>query len=382
MALLPLRALDRVHLHYGVQAFAEGLSGIFVLAYLLKADVPLAAAIVVLAVILVGRFAMRPAVLPIAIRWGLQRALIFGTLVTAASFALLPAVQGVGWTLAAYCAASALGSVFYWTCFHAYFAVVGAAEDRGHQVGVREALATSLGVIAPAIGGWSLSAVGPTWSFILAAGLHALAALPLVNAPEVAVAAGAPDGFRAARRAALIYLADGPFASGFHLWQIVLFLTLGQTYAAYGAVMAAATLVGAFAGVVLGRSVDAGAGRSAVKIGYVAAAVLTLLRAFGDHSAALAIAATALGAISGSLLTPVMMTPIYNLAKAAPCPLRFNIVTEGAWDLSCAAAFLSAATLVMLGVPLALTLLMGLPSAAAVAWLLHGYYQIQSGETG
>lgn len=382
MALPTLRALDRVHLHYGVQAFAEGLSGIFVLAYLLKAGVPLAAAIAVLAFILAGRFAMRPAVLPVAKRWGLRRALIFGTLVTAASFILLPAVQGVGWSLAAYCAVSALGSVFYWTCFHAYFAVVGAAEDRGHQVGVREALATSLGVIAPAIGGWSLGFLGPGWTFILAGGLHALAALPLLHAPDVDVAVTAPDSFGAARRAALIYIADGPLASGFYLWQIVLFLTLCQTYAAYGAVISAAALIGAVAGVVLGRSIDAGKGRSAVKISYAAAAVLTLTRAFGDHSTGLAIAATALGAISAALLVPIMMTPVYNLAKTAPCPLRFSMMTEGAWDMSCGAAFLLAAALVALGAPLALTLLMGLPSAAAVAWLLDRYYQDHLVETG
>jgi hypothetical protein len=218
-------------------------------------------------------------------------------------------------------------------------------------------IATSLGVLAPAIGGW------------------ALAALPLIGAPDVAVAPAAPGAFRAARPGLLIYLADGPFAAGqFYLWQVALFVSLGESFAAYGGAVALAALVGAACGLVLGRHVDAGHGRAAVAIAYAAAAAVTVLRVFSVGSPALAVAANAAGAIANALAAPAMMTAVYNLAKASPCPLRFNIVTEGAWDLGCGGAFLAAAALVRAGAPLPLTLLMGLPSAAILAGLLRRCY--------
>jgi len=375
MAFLPLHAVARVHLHYGIQAFADGVSGVFVMAYLLRAGVSLPTTLSVFAVILGGRFVMRPAVLPFARRWGLRPALILGTLFTAVSFTLLPAVEGVGGALAAYCLVSAFGSVFYWTCFHAYFAVVGSAEDRGHQVGVREALATALGIAAPALGGWTLATAGPGWTFMVAALLHAMAALPLVGAPDVPVASARPGGFRAARRGALLYLADGPLACGYYLWQVVLFMALGESFAAYGGAMAFAAVIGSVAGLVLGRHIDSGHGGKAVLLAYVGAAGMTLLRAASGGSALLAVTASGVAAICSALVAPVMMAAAYNLAKAAPCPLSFNVVTEGAWDLSCGLTYFLTAGLVIAGVPLPLTLLLGLPSAVAVAVLLRRYYR-------
>jgi MFS family permease len=187
MTLPRNRAVDRVNLHYGLQAFADGLGGVFVLAYLLRAGVSLTATLVVFAVLLAGRFVIRPAVLPFARRWGLRPALIVGALLTAASFPLLTLVHGIGPPLAAYCLVSSFGGVFYWTCFHAYFAAVGDARDRGRQIGVREALATALGIVAPAMGGWALVAAGPRWTFSAVGLIHALAGLPLIGAPDVAI---------------------------------------------------------------------------------------------------------------------------------------------------------------------------------------------------
>jgi hypothetical protein len=56
-----------------------------------------------------------------------------------------------------------------------------------------------------------------------------------------------------------LFLADGWIGAGYHfVWQIALFLSLGESFVAYGGALALAALVGAVAGLVLGRHIDAG----------------------------------------------------------------------------------------------------------------------------
>jgi DHA1 family inner membrane transport protein len=375
MAFFRNRAVNRANLHYGIQAFAETGGGAFVFVYLLRAGVSVAATLTVLAALLAGRFVMRPAVLPFALSFGLKPALIFGTLASAATYPILTLVHGVDLPLAAFTLVAALAGVFYWTCFHAYFAVIGDAEHRGHQIGAREALATLLGIVAPLIGGWALVAAGPGPTFAAAGVIYALAVLPLIGAPDVAVAAAAPGAFRAARLGSTLFLADGAFAAGYHyVWQIALFISLGESFAAYGGAMALAALVGAACGLVLGRHIDAGYGRRSVLVAYAVAVLVLLLRAASVGSPWLAVSANAAGAFSSALLIPALMTALYNLAKASPCPLRFHIVTEGAWDIGCGGTCLIAAGFAFAGLPLSAAILLAVPAAGAAAALLCRYY--------
>ena len=101
MAFLGNDAINRVNLHYGVQAFAQNAGGIFILAFLLKAGLSIPATLLTFAAILTGRFIMRPAILPLARRWGLKPMVIIGALGVACQYPLLPLVHGLGWPLAA-----------------------------------------------------------------------------------------------------------------------------------------------------------------------------------------------------------------------------------------------------------------------------------------
>ena len=328
-----------------------------------------------LAALLAGRFVMRPVVLPFALRFGLRRALIFGTLGHTAAYLLLTLVHGVDLALAIFTLVASLGGVFYWTCFHAYFSAIGDAEHRGHQISAREALATLLGIVAPLLGGWALVTAGAGPTFAGVALIQALAVLPLIGAPEVVVAPSAPGAFRAARLGSMLFLADGAFAAGYHyVWQIALFISLGESFSAYGGAMALAALVGAACGLLLGRHIDAGFGRRSVLIAYAAAAAVVLLRAASVGSPWLAVSANAAGAFSSALMMPAMMTALYNLAKASPCPLRFHIVTEGAWDIGCGGGCLIAAGFAWAGLPLSAAILLAVPAAGAAAALLCRYY--------
>jgi len=370
------RAVLRFNIHYAIQAFAESAGGVFVFVYFLKAGFSVAATLVILAVLVGGRFVLRPIILPFARRYGLKASLILGALLNSVTFPLLTAVHGLGAALAIFCAIGSLAGVFYWTCFHAYFAVMGDAEQRGRQVGVREAIATTIGVAAPLIGGVSLATLGAGPTFWAVGAIQALSVAPLIGAPDRPVVATSPEAFRAAREVGLLMVTDGLFAAGFfYVWQIALFVSLGESFAAFGGAVAIATLAGAACGPLLGGFVDLGHGRKVVIAAYSSAAVVVALRAASLGSPWLAVGANAAGAFITALIMPAMFTPIYNLAKASPCALRFHMVTEGAWDIGCGAGCLVAAAFAAAGMSLSAGILIAVAAAFALMAQLLRYYR-------
>ncbi len=374
MAFLRNDAINRVNLHTGIEALAQSGGGVFLLVYLIRAGISVPLTLCTMAAILTARFALRPLILPLARHWGLKPLLIAGTIAMAAPYPLLAEVRGVGGALALLCLAGAVGGIFYWPAYNAYFAALGDAEHRGQQIAAREALVAGAAIVAPLLGAWALVAMGPRWMFACVGMVQALSALPLFGMPNVAVARTAPGALRAAALGTALGAADGWFDACFlYAWQIALFVTLGESFAAYGGAMALAGLFGALFGMVLGRHVDAGHGRRAVAIAYSGMAAIVVLRSMSLGSPWLAVGANAFGALLGSLMLPAS-TASYNLAKASPCPMRFQLAAEAGWDLGCVCALLIAAGLAAEGVPLARILLVGLPPLAVAAPLLRRYY--------
>lgn len=376
MAFMRNDAVNRVNLHSGIQALAQSGGGLFFVVYLVQSGVPVPLALVTMAAILTLRFCLRPAILPLAIRWGLKPPLIAGTIGLAAQYPLLAQVHGVGPPLIALGVVTAVGEILYWPNYNAYFAAIGDDEHRGHQVSAREALAALAGILAPLVGGWALVAFGPNRMFAAVGLIQVLAAVPLLGLPNVAIArAPSPGLFRIARMGMILASTDAWFdASFFFVWQVALFLSLGSDFSAYGGAMALAGLVGAACGLLLGRHIDGGGGRRATLIAYSLTAAVVIARTASAGSPWLAVGANAAGAFVMSLISPVIGAAIYPLAKAAPCPLRFLILTEAAWDVGCISGCLTAAALVALGVPLHLTMLLALPALAAAAVALRRVY--------
>jgi hypothetical protein len=371
-------AINRVNLHSGIQALAQGAGTLFVLVFLLRAGVPAPAALVAQAAILAGRFALRPAILPLATRFGVKPLLLGGTLALALHYPLLAEVHGVGVLLVLLCLVTAAGEIFYYLAYHACFAMLGDAERRGRQVSIREALIAAAGVVAPLLGASGLVVLGARATFGVVAAVQLLAAVPLLGLPDLPVRRAAPGAFRAARRAAAIIAGDGWFDGFFlYVWQIALFMSLGESFLAYGGAMALAGLAGAACGLLLGRHVDAGHGRRVVAIGYGLAAAVVLLRALSLGSPWLAVAANALGALLMPILLPSLATATYNMTKASPCPFRFQMATEAGWDVGGLSACLVAAMLLAAGVPLRIVLILALPGLALAASLLWRYYSAQ-----
>ena len=146
-------AINRVNLQVGVQALAQGAGQLFLLVFLIprrgfgsRRARPAQAGIVAL------RFTVRPALLPLAIRFGLKPLLIAGTLAMAAQYPILAEVRGVGPALLAMCVAAALGEVLYYVAYNATFAAMGDVHLRGRQIAVGQALSAAAAVVAPLAG--------------------------------------------------------------------------------------------------------------------------------------------------------------------------------------------------------------------------------------
>jgi len=274
---------------------------------------------------------------------------------------------------------SAIGDTVYWSSYHAYFAAMGDNEHRGHQIGAREAIAALTGIVSPLIAGWLLVTFGAQVAFGVTGLIVACSAAPLLWTPDVRVPRRAPGAFRPALLGFLLFAADGWMAAGWiFAWQIALFVTLGESYLAFGGAMALAALVGAGAGLALGRGIDIGHGRRMALTAVAAVVAVIALRAAAVGHPALAVAANAAGAIAACLIIPAQMTPVYTLAKNAPCVLRFHVVCEGGWDLGGALGLLASAALVGMGAPLWAGVGLALFGAMGILALLQRYY----GEAG
>jgi DHA1 family inner membrane transport protein len=376
MSYFSNEAINRLNAHTAVQAFAENAGGIFVLVFMLQAGVPAPLVLCAMAAMNAGRFVLRPLALPLARRIGLRETLILGTVFEAAIYPVLPLVKGLDLAFLAVVLIGPVGSVLYWTSYHAYFASVGDDQHRGGQIGVRQALTSVISIAAPLAGGWALVVAGPWPTFLAVGAIQVLAAAPLLGAPRLAVAPEAPGELKGARLAMGLMACDGIFAGGYYfIWQIALFVALGERFEAYGGAMALAALAGAASSLVVGRYIDAGRGRTAIIVALLVAVSVLTLRGFSLGSPWLAVTANALGALVAALWIPALMAPIYTLAKASACPLRFSVATETGWDLGCGGACLLGAALIAGGAPFAAPILVGVAGALtafALLWRRYG----------
>jgi MFS family permease len=375
MAFFANDAINRVNVHYAVKTLAQAGGGIFFFAFLIDTGVPAHWALLAEAGVVAGRFALRPAVVPLARRFGLKPLLIAGTLAMALPYPVLAEVDGVGGRLAVLALLRCIAEVLYYVAYNAYFAAVGDAEGRGRQISAREAGVAVAAIVAPLLGAFGLTHFGERATFAVVALVQAASALPLLGAPNVTVKAEASGVLRAARLTLLLNAADGWLDTWFfHVWQIVLFVTLARSFEAYGGAMALAGLTGAAFGLLLGRHVDAGGGRRAVSIAYGSMALVVLLQAASGGRPELAWVANAAAPVALALLSPALGAAISNRVQASPCALRTTVANEGAWDTGCFAACLLGAAIAASGAPLAPSILLALPVLASTAVWLRGHY--------
>jgi len=230
---------------------------------------------------------------------------------------------------------------------------------RGAQLGARGLLSTIAAVAAPAIGGFLLVTIGPWASFGAAAVMSVISVLPLLSIREPVVPASPPlDSFWAVRDGILLFTTDG-FVTCISMftWDIVSFVSFGERYDVFGGVLALASLAGAIGGMAFGRLIDAGHGARAFTINAVVMSALLLLKAASIGSAPAIAAATIAATLFGGVYVPVLMTAVYNDAKATACTLRFHVIAEAGWDIGGTLGCGTAAAAWAIGIPPAAILL-------------------------
>ncbi len=358
--------INRTYVHAALQMFAENVGGVFVFVYLIKAGFGAPSVFAALAALFLMRIVLRQIVLPVVKRIGLRNGLILGTFLVSLSYLLLTAVNGLGPIFFIFIVFEALSTAFYWTCHHAYVAQLGDTENRGAQVSAREAIGAVMGILAPLMGSFLLIYAGSFYAFSVAAFIEALAILPLISAPNFHILDVAVLEPTTKRFASLLFFTDGLIvASFFFTWIIALFQTLGENFGAYGGTLAFAGLIGAVMSLGVGRMIDLGQHKRSVQIAYGAMALAVVIKALSFSAPWSANAASAFGAVAFPLYMPVLMSRIYNMAKASACPLRFKIATEGAWDLGTGLGCLIIALLTWMGFSYFWPLLLALVGCSA-----------------
>lgn len=365
-------AINRLYMHTGLQSFAFNSGSAFVFVYLLKEGMALPLVFLTISTMILARLLFRLAVVPIVKHVGLRTGLVLGTGIEALGFLFLANVHSVGPWLIGYVAIAACGTAFYWTCYHATVSRLGDEEHRGAQVSAREAIFALSGIVGPLFGGLVLTTFGPFYAFAAAAIFNALAIVPLLGIPSMAIEPEAQISRDGKIFAFGLAFSDGLVALAVNFgWRIVLFITLGENFNAFAGAIAAASLVGAVLGLGVGRLIDLGHHQRSVQIGLAFMIGTILMEAFGYSSVWGAVIANMIGAVAGPLYMSAIMAPLYNVAKASSCTFRFNVTAENGFDCGAGFGCLIAAGLVWAGFSSFWILIMGLGGCAGVYMILR-----------
>ncbi len=246
MAADPMR---RVYIHVGLQSFVESSGGLFIAGFLVSQGFSNGMALAAFAGTLLARFALRGLVLSLAWRAGLRTVVLAGVLVRVVSFLLLPLVPGVGpvpaaGMLALFILVTGLGSVLYWTGWHSFVSALADSDRGGRQVSIQQATTAVVGIVAPLVGGVLVDRAGPMIGFGTIALVQLAAVLPLIGAPNPHVAREAMLDRQLTAFARRLYLSEG-FHAGCAtvIWNLALFVTLGQHFDAFGGALAPIVVV-------------------------------------------------------------------------------------------------------------------------------------------
>lgn len=361
-------------LHFCLFQLSASLAGGFVGAYLLRLGFSLPTALLVYATLLTARFGLRLGVLAVVPQIGLRGAIIAGAGLSALQFPLLNRADDLAW-LGLWLLMVAVAESFYWPVFHAAAAVTGGGASRGRELGIRTAIGAIIGVVGPLAGGFLLGQFGPAVDFQIAAAVSMLSVLPLLAMH--AIPAGPIPTVREAlqvrdRVAFATFAADGLMSSGLAIaWPMVLFVSLGSHYEAFGMSNAAAGLVGAVAGIICGRAIDRGSRDRYLLLVSCTLACGFLLRAVASWSPVAASIANATGAAVMGLYSPVMMSVVYERAKQSGAAYRFHFSTDAGWDVGAAAGCIAAALVVWSTAIPSLSVLPAILGVAAIYRCVH-----------
>jgi DHA1 family inner membrane transport protein len=352
--------------HCVLWSLAMSLANGFVGAYLLHLGFSIATTILLYALMLGVRFALRAVLLPIVRRLGMHGTLLLGGGIVAFQFVPLIWADRPLW-LGAWVLIMSVGECLYWPIYHASTAVYGGGGRRGRQIAWRQMASTVISIAGPMAGGFMMMQLGPGVEFGIATIFCILAMTPLWWMERIYL--GPVPNMRqsitgADRVGWFAFAADGWMCAGTGIaWSLILFTSLGSSFGALAWATSAAALAGALAGVACGIAIDRGH-RRVLSHGVMAALLIGVaLRVLSCRAPWLAFAANALGAAVGGLYVPVLMSVIYDHAKQSGSAYQFHLSAEAGWDAGTILGCLASAAVAWSGVPVTLSVL---PAALGV----------------
>ena len=376
MSFFSNRALNFLNAHYGLRAMGWEMCSLFTLAYLYKQGLPLPLAFTVYAGMLFIRTLTRPLAMWCCYKKGVRFALIIGTILFAFRYLAMLPINGLNWMLAPFMLISGVSDVFYWGPYHNYFASLGNAEDRGASVGIRDAIATVIAVIAPLFGGLLL-AIDPLYAFMMPFVLTLIAVFPLMKTPSLPPP---PKPNREEKKkndkfGFIVFIGDGLFYQASAVWPLIVFLILSENYGNFGFILALAAFFKAVGSMLFGKLIDKGNGSLICFIGYGLHIVIFSIRGFFAYTVPVIIACDFFAAIAYCFSQPALMTAVYNATKRAKYPLYFTYCQELGWDFGSISAMLICAGLTAAGINLRWGLLIAITGAAFKIVVLNRYYR-------
>ncbi len=346
--------------HCIVWSLAMSLASGFVGAYLLRLGFTVATTVLLYALLLSFRLAMRAAVLPVVRRLGMRPALLLGTVISSFQFVALTGAQRPAW-LAAWILVVSVGECIYWPICHAANAVCGGRGRRGRQLAFRQMASTVIAVVGPVAGGTLFTHLGAGAEFGIATVVCLLSTAPLLLIGRLDLG-GVPTVRRSLRVADPVglaaFCADGWMCAGLGIaWPMILFSTLGSSYDVLGWATSAAAVAGALAGMGCGLLIDRGHRPLLARVITAALLLGIAMRAGSAWVPGAAVAANIVGAAVGGLYYPVLMSVVYDRAKRSGSAYQFHLSTEAGWDAGAVFGCLATAAVACSGLPPTLAVL-------------------------
>lgn len=376
MSFFSNKDLNYLNIHYGLRAMGWEMCSMFTLAYLYKQGLSLPLAFTVYAGMLFVRTLTRPLAMYLCLKKGVHFTLMIGTAVFACRYPAMLPIDGLSWLLIPFMLISGLADVLYWVPYHNYFASIGETKDRGACVGIRDAIATIVAVIGPAVGGVLLS-FNAFYAFMMPFVLTLIAILPLLKTPSLPLPTRPtkqekktidPFGF-------IVFIGDGLFYQAGAIWPLIVFMILSENFGNFGFILALAAFFRAVGSLVFGKMIDKGKGRLICYIGYGLHIIVLSVRGLFAYTVPVIIACDFFAAIAYCFSMTGLMTAVYNATKKANHPLYFTYYTELGWDTGAVSAMLMCAGLTALDINLRWGLIISIAGAVLKIFVLDRYYR-------
>ena len=358
--------------HCVLWSLAISLAGGFVSAYLLHLGFSIAETIVLYALLLSFRFAIRAVMLPVVRRLGIRRAMLFGTVLSACQYLALIKAEEPLW-LGVWVLIVSAGECIYWPICHAANAVCGGdGRRRGRQIAFRQMAGTVIAVIGPIAGGTVMTRLGPGAEFGIATVVCLVSIVPLlwIGRLDLGIIPTVRQSLKVADPVGLwAFAADGWMCAGVAFaWPMILFSTLGSSYGRLGWASGAAAIAAAVAGLGCGFTIDRGYRPLLSRVVSLLLLASFALRALSAWAPDAILAVNVAGAAVSGLYYPVLMSVVYDRAKRSGSAYQFHLSAEAGWDAGAILGCLATAAVIWTGLPITLAVL---PSALAVLVVHH-----------